>query len=88
MPSVPSHYFEPGVVAFTKPEEGEIAMPPIERVPYENGVHSWRFVLEHELMHNYIHRAGGIQDERGINDHVANQLSKKYGNIGFPFSSY
>ncbi|MFA4819769.1 MAG: hypothetical protein WC613_02300 [Candidatus Aenigmatarchaeota archaeon] len=37
---VPAHYFEPGVVAFTKPDEREIAMPPIEKIPYENGVHA------------------------------------------------
>ena len=86
--SVAAHYFPPGVVAFTVPEDGEVAMPPIERVPYENGVHSWRFVLDHELMHNYIHKASGIQNERGINDHVAGELRGKYGNTGFPFASY
>ena len=27
--SVAAHYFPPGVVAFTVPEDGEVAMPPI-----------------------------------------------------------
>ena|SRR3989338_5643205 len=85
---LPAHYFEPGVVAFTKPEEGEIAIPSLERAPYENGVQSWRIVLEHERMHNYIHRAGGIQDERGINNFVAYWLCPKYGIDRFPFPSY
>src|SRR3989338_451026 len=86
--AVPAHYFEGVVVAFTRPDEGEIAMPPIEKIPYENGVHSWEFVLRHEKLHNYIHDRGGIQNERDINDHVAYTVGPKYGIDRFPFPSY
>ena len=86
--TLPPQYFPLGVVAFTIPEDGEIAMPSLEKAPYENGVQSWGIVLAHEKMHNYIHRAGGIQDERGINNFVAYSIGPRYGTDRFPFASY
>ncbi len=85
---LPAHYFDGGVVAFTR-LDGHVAMPEMHRVPYEKGVHSWPFVLAHEEMHNRIEESGGVQDERGINDHVAYQLGRRgIGHDRFPFPSY
>ena len=81
---LPQHYLPPGVVAFTIPEESEIVLPDSSFFPYENGRHSEPAVRMHEEYHNWIHRAGGIQDERGINDLVAYKL----GYSRFPFASY
>ena len=80
-------YAGPSVVAFTNAKD-DIAMPDPSKMPYENGVHSGPFVLEHEISHIYIEASGGIHDERGINNRVAYVIGPRYGIDRFPFASY
>lgn len=81
------NYAGPSVVAFTNAKD-DIAMPDPSLMPYENGVHSGPFVLEHEIMHIRIEAKGGIHDERRINKHVAYTIGPRYGIDRFPFPSY
>ena len=71
------------VVMFTNAKD-EITMPPLERIPYENGIHGAPFALEHEEIHIDIEAYGGIHDERGINSYVR----AKHGYPRDPFPSY
>lgn len=80
-------YAGPTTVAFTNAKD-DIAMPDTSKLPYENGVHAGPFVLEHEVDHIRIESAGGIHDERGINNHVAYKIGPRYGVDRFPFPSY
>lgn len=70
-------------VAFTNAKD-EIAMPDPSQLPYENGIHSGPFVLEHEITHIEIEGYKGVHDERGINAHVRS----KFGYSRDPFPSY
>ena len=81
--TLPQEYFGRGVVAFTD-AISRISLPMPEHMPYENGIHSGPAVRDHEYMHILIQNAGGIHDERGINDFVAHRL----GYTVFPFPSY
>lgn len=80
-------YAGPRTVAFTN-AKNDIAMPDPSKMPYENGVHSGPFVLEHEIDHIRIEAVGDVHDERDINNHVAYKIGPKYGIDRFPFPSY
>jgi|GEM_PF-6705372 len=80
---LPDHYFEDGVVGFFVPEHGRdraINRRPSERMPYM-GIEATE---RHEGWHVYIHIAGGIHDERGINNRVKDEMRLYL----FPFASY
>lgn len=77
------NYEHATTVAFSRPDQNEIAMPPLEKMEYRDGVHAWPFVLFHEETHIDI-GPYGIHNESAINA----RARAKFGYSRDPFPSY